>query len=158
MTIFEIDNRIAEILSQTDENGELPESAFDELAELAMDRDTKVENAACMYLDLVADAKKIREQELILADRRAALTRKAERILGYIDYATEGQPFRSERVDVRRRKTVSVEIDDDFWANPASMFVRQKIEADKTAIKAALKDGAVIPGAKLVEKNTISVK
>lgn len=160
MTIYDIDERINAILSQTDENGELPEGAFEELTQLNADRETKIENAACMVLDLLADAKKIKEQETALADRRKALENRAEKIKKYIEYATDGNAFSSARVTVKYGKSAAVEIDEaEFWKNPAPEFIRQKApEPDKTAIKAALKAGAIIPGAAIVERQNMTIK
>ena len=160
MTIYEIDNDIQRILSQVDENGELPEAALDELMQLQADRDTKIENAACMVLDLLGDAKKIKEQEAVLKQRREAVEKRAERIKKYLEYATEGSPFSSDRVTVKWGKSTAVEIDEAvFWNNPDPAFIRQKApEADKTAIKAALKEGANIPGAFIVERTNMTIK
>ena len=160
MTIYDIDNRIAEILSEVDENGELPEGAFDELAQLNEDREVKIENAACMVINLTAEAKAIRDQEAALAERRKAIERRVERVKNYIEFATDGASFSSPRVQVKYSKSTAVEIDEAvFWQNPATAFIRQKApEADKTAIKAALKDGAIIPGASLVERKNMTIK
>ena len=160
MTIYDIDNRISEILSETDENGELPEGAFEELAQLNADRDTKIENAACMVVNLTAEAKAIREQEIALADRRKAIERRVERVKNYIEFATDGNPFSSPRVQVKYGKSTAVELDEEqFWFHPAEAFIRRKPpEADKAAIKAALKDGAIIPGAWLVEHTNMTIR
>lgn len=159
MTIYEIDSEIARILSQVDENGELPESAIDELKALMMDREAKVENAACFYLDTVADAKKIREQELALAERRKALERKAERVKGFIEWATDGNPYSSDRVAVKYSKSAAVEIDDEvFYQYAPEKLMRVTYSPDKTAIKEALKAGEVIEGATLVERRNINIK
>ena len=159
MTIYEIDKDIERILSQVNEDGELLDEAIEELMQLTADRDTKIENAACMVLDLLADAKKIKDQEAALKQRRECLEKRADRIKGYIEYATDGNPFSSERVAIKYGKSVAVEInEDEFWKDPAAAFVRVKQEADKTAIKAALKDGVVIPGAALIERRNLSIK
>lgn len=162
MTIFDIDREIERILSMTDaETGELPESAFDELEQLQLDRNEKIENASCAWINLTAEAKAIREQEIALADRRRALERRADRIKRYVEYATEGQPFSSSRVAVRWRRSSSVEIDAAaFWAaHPAPELIRQKDpEPALDAIKAALKAGVDVPGAEMVEKSTMTIK
>lgn len=159
MNIYQIDAKIEELLMRTDpETGELPEDAIDELTFLAEARDVKIENAACMVINLTAEAKAIREQEKALADRRQSIERRAERIKGYIEYATAGEPFTSPRVAVKYTKSQVVEIDDDFFEHAPDEYIRQKVEPDKTAIKAALKLGKVIPGAELVEKTNIQVK
>lgn len=163
MTIFEIDARISEILLMTDEEtGELPEQAFAMLDQLIEDRDMKIDNAACMTLDLLADARKIREEELALAERRKSLEKRAERIKKYLEYATQGEPFSSPRVQIKYRRSQAIDIDDGvFWAWAADHpeYARRKDpEPDKTAIKAALKAGNVIPGAELVDRTFMTIK
>lgn len=159
MNIYEIDAEIARILSGVDENGELPDSAFDELQKLSADRDTKIENAACMVINLTAESKAIREQEKALAERRISIDKRVASVKKYLEYATDGNAFSSARVTVKYTKSTAVEIDSEtFFQHPATAFIRQTVEPDKTAIKAALKDGAIIPGAALVERKTISIK
>lgn len=163
MTIFDIDRRIEEILMMTDEEtGELPEDAFAMLDQLIADRDLKVDNAACMVLDLLADGKKIREQELALAERRKSLEKRAERIKKYLEYVTHGESFSSPRVQVKYGRSQAVEIDESvFWSWVADHpeYARRKApEPDKTALKAALKAGEVIPGAELVDRTFMTIK
>ena len=160
MTIYDIDREIERILMETDENGELPEEALEELMQLNEDREKKVENAACLVLDLQADAKKIREQEAALKQRRESLERRADKIKLFLENVTEGRAFASPRVTIRYTKSSAVEIDDDlFWEAPAECFIRPgKPTANKDAIKAALKDGGVVPGARLVYKENLQIK
>lgn len=42
MTIYDIDKEIERILSEVDENGELPEGAFEELTKLTADREVRL--------------------------------------------------------------------------------------------------------------------
>ena len=159
MTIYKIDARIEEILMRTDEEtGELPEDAVDELMALNETREMKVENAACLVVNLTAEAKALREQEIILAQRRHSLENRVERIKGYLEYATDGEKFSSPRVQVKYTKSTAVEVNEDFWEFAPDDYIRTKKEPDKTAIKDALKAGKVIPGAELVERKTIQVK
>lgn len=160
MNIYEIDAEISRILSQVDENGELPESAVNELIQLQTDRDTKVENAACMVINMTAEAKAIKEQETALAARRKSIENHVASIKKYLEYATDGNAFSSPRVQVKWSKSTAVEIDPDlFWKNPAEMFLRRKDpEIDKTAIKQVLKDGGIVAGATLVERRNIQIK
>lgn len=162
MTIYDIDREIERILSMTDEEtGELPDSAFEELEQLQLSREEKIEGAACLALDLAAEAKAIREQELVLSERRRAKERRVESIKKYLSYATDGNPFSSPRVEVKWRRSTVVELDASafFAGHPDSALIRTKDpEPDKEAIKAALKAGMEIPGAALIEKKTLSIK
>lgn len=160
MTVYEIDREIERILSEVDENGELPDSAVDELMQLAADRDTKVENAACMVINLTAEAKAIKDQEAALAARRKSIDNRVASIKKFLEWATDGNTFSSPRVQVKWSKSTVVEIDPaEFWANPAEMFIRRKDpEVDKNAIKQVLKEGGIVAGATLVERRNIQIK
>ena len=162
MTIYEIDARIQEILMRTDEEtGELPEDAVAELITLGETREMKVENAACLIVNLTAEAKAIREQEVTLAQRRHSLENRAERIKRYIEFATDGEPFTSSRVTVKYTKSQAVEVTDKaaFFAFADEKFIRRKDpEANNDAIKKAIKAGEYVPGAELVEHVNMQIK
>lgn len=160
MTIYDIDARIAAILSQVDaETGEIPEEAFEELDALADARETKIENAACSYINYMAEAAAIREQEKILAERRRKLENTADGIKRYVERATAGEPFESPRVQVKYRKSRAVEIDADVFFQPFNAkYIRFKEpEPDKDLIKKDLKAGMEVPGAALVERMSMSI-
>lgn len=161
MTIYDIDREIERILSMTDEEtGELPDSAFEELEQLQLDRQTKIDNAGCLFLELQAEAKAIADQEAVLAERRRAKQRRADRIKRYLEYATDGEPFASDRVEMKWRRSTKVEIDDAlFMQRPEERFLRQRPpEPDKDAIKRALKAGELICGAALIESKSLTIK
>ena len=58
---------------------------------------------------------------------------------------------------VGTRTSTSVYVAEDF-DNPEYMRVITKVEPDKVALKEALKDGKIIDGANLIEKENLSVK
>lgn len=161
MTIYDIDREIERILSMTDEEtGELPDSAFEELEQLQLDRQTKIDNAGCLFLELQAEAKAIADQEAVLEERRRAKQRRADRIKRYLEFATGGQPFATDRVEMKWRRSTKVEIDDAlFMQRPEERFLRQRQpEPDKDAIKRALKAGELICGAALIESKSLTIK
>lgn len=135
MTIWEIDQAICELIDP--ETGELLD--FDKFAELSIERDTKIENMACWIVNLTAEAKAIREQEVILADRRKALENKAKKLKEYLDNILGGEKFKTAKVAVSYRKTSSVEVDEGFvdWAinNAPDLLSFKDPEPSKAAIK-----------------------
>ena len=163
MTIYEIDERIAELVDP--ETGELLD--YEAFAALQMEREAKIENMALWYKDLIADAKKIREEEKALAERRKSAEAKAERLKGYLDTALAGESYKSAKVAVTYRKSTALEI-----APEDESTVIEKLETcgldnclvytapriSKTELTKALKSGAVVPGAELVERNNIQVR
>ena len=160
MNVYEIDREIERILSEVNEDGELPETAIDELMKLNKDREAKVENAACMVINLTAEAKALKDQEAALAQRRKSIENRVARIKSWLEFVTDGNSFSSPRVQVKWSKSTAVEIDPAvFWENPAEMFIRRKDpEVDKNAIKQVLKDGGIVAGASLVERRNIQIK
>lgn len=163
MTIYEIDQTIMNLLGQVDE--ETGEALFDpeQIAALQMERDTKVENLALAYKNLIAEAKAIKTEEEALAKRRKIAENEAERAKNYLEYVLNGDTFKSAKVAVSYRKTESVEIMPEHfvpWAyeNNQRLLRMKEPEPDKTAIKKMLKDGAKIPFAVLTVKQNINIK
>lgn len=163
MKIYEIDAAIEELIAESvdEETGEL---LFDpeKLEALQMERDRAVENLALYYKNLLAEAEAIKAEEGNLKKRREATLKAAERAESYLAYVLQGEKFKTARVAVNYRKSTKLELSDWFvsWAQVhAPDFLKYKEpEADKRAITAALKDGTEIPGAALVENNSIQIK
>lgn len=135
MTIWEIDNAISELIDP--ETGELLD--FEKFEELSLERDTKIENMACWVVNMTAEAKAIREQEKILADRRKTVENKSDRLKEYLHKILGGEKFKTAKVAVSYRKTSSVEVDDGFvaWAvdNAPELLNYEDPKPSKPAIK-----------------------
>lgn len=162
MTIYEIDQQIADILSQVDE--ETGEVMFDPAAimELQMERDRKCENLALAYKNMTAEAKAIKDEIDNLSKRLKTVQNEAERAKGFLELVLGGEAFKTAKVVVSYRKTKAVEVTPDFlpWAmehNQALLRVKAP-EPDKTALKKALDAGVEIPGAYIVEKKSTLIK
>lgn len=162
MTIYEIDQTIMNLLGQVDE--ETGEALFDveQLEALQMERDRKIENLALAYKNLIAEAKAIKAEEEALSKRRKVTENEAERAKNYLEFVLNGETYKSAKAAVSYRRSESVEIQPDFveWAyhnNPSLLRMREP-DADKTAIKAALKNGEEIPYAVLVPKQSMTIK
>ena len=159
MTLYEID---AAILALADENGEITD--FEALDALTMERDAKLENVACWIKDLTAEAAAIREEEKNLAARRQSAEKKAERLKAYLDYALRGQKFSTARCAVSYRASTATVWDDEErvlnWLkrNSHKECYTTKVTLQRNEIGKLLKQGVDVPGARLEEKNNISVK
>lgn len=163
MTIYEIDSRIAALVDP--DTGELMD--YEAFAELQMERDAKIENMALWYKDLTAEAKAIREEEKALTERRKSAENKAERLKAYLDEALAGQSYKSPRVSVSYRKSTALDIADEDVATVIeeletcgldSCLMYQAPKISKTELTKALKAGAVVSGAELVERVNIQIK
>ena len=158
--LYEINQDLEALLSNIDEEtGEViidPEA----LDALLMERTEKIENVALYVKNITAEAAMIKDEIESLDERRARLLKKKDGLMAYLQAALGGEKFETAKVAVSYRKSKSVELDEAvFWENPAECFVRPgKPTADKTAIKEALKNGGIVPGAALVERTSMSIK
>lgn len=161
MTLYEIDRTIMEVVNNgfafDEETGEI---TFDtsNLESLQLERDTKVENIACWIKNLKADIDGLKEEEKALKERRTAKENKIENLEKYLMFALNGEKFETARVAISYRKSQVVEIADGVSLPEEYTRTKTTVEPDKTALKNALKGGAVIEGVELVEKNNIAIK
>lgn len=161
MTIYEIGNRIAELVDP--ETGELLD--YDAFASLQMEREAKIENMALWYKDLTAEAKAIREEEKALAERRKSAENKAERLKGYLDEALAGESYKSAKVAVSYRRSKAVELADESAvinelesSGRGDCIYYTAPRVNKVALARLLKDGGAVPGAELVERSNIQIR
>ena len=152
-TLYEID---AEILNCIDaETGEIID--FDKLQELQLARDEKIENVALWYKNLMSDAEQYKAEKDAFAEKEKAAKKKAEGLKAYLENALQGAGFKTTRVNVTWRKSEKVEIDDLFALDDCYLNYSEP-KPDKTAIKAAIKDGLEIKGAHIETCNNMSIK
>lgn len=160
MRLWEIDKAIEDLVSKVDP--ETGEATFDleELDALQLQREQKIENLALVIKNYLAEANAIKEEEKNLAARRKATENAAERAKAYLEHVLNGETFKSPKAVVSYRTSQKVEVGEDFfaWAG-ASQYLRVKDpEPDKTALKAAIKEGADIPGVTLEESRSMQIK
>lgn len=158
MSIYDIDDAIMSLVDM--ETGEIEdEKRYDELQ---MERSKKIENTGCLYKNLVAEAKAMKEEEANLAQRRKAVENKAERIKNLLVYALKGEKFESPKLRCSYRKAKSVQVDDGFvaWAQEHAndLLTYKEPTPNRTAIRAAIDDGREIEHAEVVTNESLQVK
>lgn len=152
------------------ESGEIPEEAIaDTLEAIEGNFDDKVDSIACIIKSLLAEAKEIKSERDALDGRMKQKQKAADRLTKSL----KDQMFFSGRTKVEtprnvvkiRKNPPSVEIDneEDFisfaQANALdSLLSYSQPKPNKTAIKDVLKDGAELPGVRLVEGNRLDIK
>lgn len=161
MNLYQIDQAILDLVDP--ETGEIMDwEAFDALQ---MERETKVENVACWYKNLVAEAAAIRQEELNLQKRRKAVEKLAETREKWLEKALDGQKFETARCSVSFRKTTKVELEDEDavirWAqmnnrDDVLKYVAPSVKKDELA--RVLKAEVEVPGAALVTGLSMGVK
>lgn len=162
MKLFEIDERLAACVKISDdqavdaETGEVID--IEAVEALEMEREQKIENIGMWIKDLTAQSEALKAEKNKLAEREKSAKNKAERLKEFLTAYLNGKKFETARVSIKFRSVESVSVSDVAML-PAE-YIRTKItnEADKTAIKNAIKAGEVIEGAELVKKQSISIK
>ena len=153
MTLYQIDQAILGCIDL--ETGEIIDKEM--LDQLEMDREAKIENVACWIKELKAEAEALKAEKMAFAKRQQVAENKMESLKKYLAYALNGQAYKSTRASVTFRKSQSVEVA-DIWKLDENYLRYKEPEADKTAIKEALKAGQTVAGATLVENTSVIIK
>ena len=161
MNLYEINSQImAAFEAAVDmETGEIiNEEAYEALNGLQMERGEKIEGILLWIKNLTADANALKREKQAFADRQAAAERKAESLKRYVADALAGEKFQTERVSVTWRKSEAAEFTGNIALLPPPCIRVKKPEVSLEEIKGKLKEGAIIPGARLVVRNNIQIK
>lgn len=183
MTLYEISATMQQFLAAVDA-GEIPEEAFaDTLEGLEGLLADKLDDCACAYKGLIAEAKEIKAEEAALAARRKVKENEAARLASYIDHClrdSAGEGVKPEKFETARnvlsyRTSEAVDVPDVEsvvkWIHShdgvevGGVTVKQNEllnfklpDLSKTALKAALKAGLVIPGATVKRSFNLQIK
>ncbi|WP_425372301.1 siphovirus Gp157 family protein [Gemmiger formicilis] len=183
MTLYEISATMQQFLAAVDA-GEIPEEAFaDTLEGLEGLLADKLDDCACAYKGLIAEAKEIKAEEAALAARRKVKENEAARLASYIDHClrdSAGEGVKPEKFETARnvlsyRASEAVDVPDVEsvvkWIHShdgvevGGVTVKQNEllnfklpDLSKTALKAALKAGLVIPGATVKRSFNLQIK
>lgn len=152
-TLYEIDKEIMDCFDA--ETGEILD--VERLNGLQMARDKKIENAALYYKNLLSDADAYKAEKQAFADREQAARRKAESLKQYLDYALNGEDFKTAKVAISFCASERVVIDDISRLDMAYVKFAE-LKVDKTAIKKAIKDGAEVVGAHIEAAKNMQIK
>ena len=167
MRLYDINETIEQLLSQVDDDGCLPESVFAQIAELQIAESEKLESLACYIKDLRAESAEIAAEIKRLQARKKAKESKQERLEEYLSgylQSTGKSKFETSRVVLSFRKSEAVDVlDEDAVMKFADAhidmgLVKTKAEVVKAAIKAAIKSGIDVPGASVIERQSLQVK
>lgn len=149
--LYEIDQRILALVDE--ETGEITD--FEQLDKLQLERDAKIENIALWIKNLKSDEESYKNEKQAFEERQRQAKQKRESLEHYLSEALNGEKFKTAKVECGFRKSQKVEVDDVF-SLPDEFKKYKEPEADKTAIKAAIKEGKEIAGARIV--NTLNLQ
>lgn len=148
---------------QAVEGGDIPLDAINDTLE-SVDGDfaEKADNIASMIKQLRAEEKALKDERQALAAREVSKKNFADRMTEYLSECMQ----RAGRmkldtphnlVSFRRSERVLLE-DEDAIMQAHPEFCKTTIFLQKSEIKQALKDGAVISGARLEERQNIQIR
>jgi hypothetical protein len=165
-SLFEIQSEYEVLLSTLEQAGNLPPEQQAELIELLSINEAEFKGKAEAYA-ITIRAKQARASELKAEAKRLSDWAKteenlAERLTERILSAMQHQGLAKAETEHYRfglRNSVAVDLDIEPDALPEGYKrVKTVIEADKTAIKAALERGESIPGARLVQRQSLQIR
>jgi hypothetical protein len=161
-SLYEIDQMVTEAIEAINAEAETNDGVYDEewdkiLDGLQIDRTKKLLDCARYVKSLEGMAEAVKAEKLALADRQKAYETKADHIRAYISRSlVAGEKAEDANTKLSWRKSESVEITDEKQI--PSQYVECKYIPIKTDIKTAIKSGKEIPGARIVEKQSIQIK
>ena len=165
-SLYEISNELREVYNKL-ENGEGIDQETGELnQELVNALEVSQANLQQKGIDIgyviksFDDEIELYDKEIKrLTERKKALQNAQERVKNNLKNAMEEFniiEIKGQTLKITFRKSESVEIDDIEALD--DKFKRVKVEADKTAIKQAIKQGEQVEGARLVENNNLQIR
>lgn len=152
MTLYEIDSAIMGCMDE--ETGEIIEGAMEELE---LDNIQKAENIALSIKNDAAMAKALKEEIDKLTQRLRTCNNGIDNKKKYLPYLLGDKKLKTARVSVSYRNSESVTIDD--LGSLSEEYIRiPEPQADKTAIKKAIKAGKEVTGAHLETSRSVIVR
>lgn len=152
-SLYEIDQRILALADE--ETGEIAD--FEQLDKLQLERDAKIENIALWIKNLKSDEESYKTEKQAFEDRQRQAKQRRESLERYLSDVLNGEKFQTAKVECSFRKSQKVEVDNVF-ALPEEFLKYKDPEADKTAIRGAIKEGKEIAGTRLVNVLNLQVK
>ncbi len=160
MSLYSLDSKIkaciqldAEHVVDT-EDGEILN--LEQFEALQMERTAKLENLACYIKNVEAEAEAIHLESQILSRRGKAKKAEAKRCRDYMAQILNGEKFETPRCKVSWRKTAACNILD--LTKVPDEYKRITVDANKEAIKKAIKAGTDVPGTEIVEYKSMVLK
>lgn len=163
MTLYEIDNAILSCVDM--DTGEIIDGEM--LTALQMERDKKIENVACWVKDLRAEADALKTEIAALTARKKTAENKVEKLKTWLAEALGGEIFSTSKVKISYTHSSKLNVIDEqsvvnyiqtHCQEPETFLKFTLPEIRKDAVKAAIKNGAEIPGACIEATENVVIK
>jgi hypothetical protein len=166
MKLYEVEERIQTILAMLEEDAEVSaenDRLIDELSKLEMDKQEMLTWLVKKLMNIRGEVAGVKAEAARLSDYKKTLEAQDARLVKVISsFSPEARDFGIAKL--KYTKSEETEIQDEEmvkeWLieNDHPECVKAKYEVQKTPLKALIKKGAKIPGARLIAKNNPSIK
>ena len=166
-SLFDIDSRISALLSIPEdeivdmETGEVLRDIWSELDALEIERKEKIANIALFIKETKKEAEALREYARQISERAKAKENRVERLINWAAtsmLAYGEHTIEDKRVRVTATTSKSVKVDDVDVLPDEYKRVKTTVEADKTKLTKALKNGETFEGVWVIEKPSLRIK
>ena len=165
--MYDITNELDELrevaFNEAEENdGVISDYLEDMITSIEGEYEDKAEQLACLYKDVLAFSNTIKSEKARLDKLKKTYDNEAKRIKEYLSaFIASGEKIKTPKMSISWRKSTKTVLKDGVDVNDIpSEYHKVKIEADKTAILAAIKSGVdgVDDFAEVVVSNNIQIK
>lgn len=169
-TLYEIADNYRAFMQMVDA-GEIEDmdAVADTLEQIQQEFDAKVDNIACLYKSLSAEADAIDAEAKRLQERAKYKRNVCDRLKSYVSQQmlSIGQTkFENERNKITFRESASLNITDEkalatalSVADRTDLYtVEQTMKFDKNNIRKAIKDGTTFAGCEVITNKNIQIK
>lgn len=164
MSLYELSNDLVTVINGgmvvDEETGEVTFDS-DNLEELELAFNEKVESVALFIKNLEAESKAMRHEEAQLKARREAKENKAARLKDYLLSCLEQTGTKcvdTTKARVSTRKSKYVEVTNAQKLAQEFIKVKTTETVDKAAIKKAIESGEEVNGAELLERCSLQLR
>lgn len=153
-TLYEIDKAILDCIDM--ETGEVID--IDKFDSLEIQREQKLENIALYIRNLKSDVEEFKKEKENFVKKQRVAENKIKSLTSYLDFALNGEKFKTPRVSVSYRKSKKLVIDNELLI--PDDYKKIEITIDKRAITNFLNenDYKEIGGCHLEETANIQIK
>lgn len=162
MRLYEISDQYQFLLKDlyNEETGEVDESVLSRLNELSDTAENKCINVVRIFKEIEMQRVAIAEEKKRMAARESALKNQVDRLKNYL-------LVNMERCQIKKIECPQFVI--SLQKNPARLditdeklipkeYLVTKISIDESKVKDELKSGVIIPGARLVQGNSVRIR
>ncbi len=162
--LFQIDEQLRRCVKL--ESGDFADTETGEVIDveaieaLEMERDKKLRNLGCWYLDLEAEVVALKSIVKKYQARIKSNESNMERIKGYTSRFLNGEKWKCTDCRYQWRESEAVELNDGVTIKdlPKEYWRFKEPEINREMIKKELKAGKEVVGCKLVKRNNMSIK